>query len=324
MQTTAKILGAFLFLALGAGGAAAQDQYPSHTVKLIVPVPAGGITDIIARAIGKGLSQSWGQPVVIENRPGADQMLGTEAVAKSTPDGYTLLVVDSGVLTATPHLHSQMRYDSIGDLAPILSLGQVTPVMVVPAALPVNSVPDLIALAKAKPGTLNYGSFGNGTYAHLGMEDFKRRTGADLVHIPYPGAAPAITALIRNDVSVLIINKSSVDAYVKAGTLRVIAAAGATRPASQPELSTVAELGVSGFATGAWWGLFGPANLPRAVIEKIRADAARVLTTPDVQDFLQKFTMEPLDKTPEQITQLIRQDSAQTGALIKAIGLKPN
>ena len=177
-----------LGIVIAASGALAQSQYPAGTVRIIVPSTPGATTDVLARTIGLGLTQSWGQPVIVENRPGADEMIGVHAAAKAPADGYTLLVTSNAAITAAPHLHSRMNYDPQKDLTPILMLGQVTPVMNVPASLPVKSVQEFIALAKAKPGALNYGSFGNGTYAHVAMEEFKLRTGTQMVHIPYRGA----------------------------------------------------------------------------------------------------------------------------------------
>src|ERR1700733_15346840 len=239
----------------------AEDQYPTHTVRIIVPSTPGGITDLLARVIGQVLTQSWGPPVIIENRPGADELIGTETVVKAPADGYMLLVASNSAITAAPSLHSRMPYDSQKDLTPILMLGQITPVMIVPSSLPVKSVQEFIALAKAKPGELNYGSFGNGTYPHVAMEEFKLRTGTQFLHVPYKGATPAITALLRSEVAVLIVNMSSVDAYVKAGTLRIIAAAGAERIPMRPDLPTISESAVPGFSTGGSWGVFGPPGL---------------------------------------------------------------
>jgi tripartite-type tricarboxylate transporter receptor subunit TctC len=313
------------------GGAAAwpltahaQDRYPTRTVRIIVPSSAGGITDLLARVIGQTLSQSWGQPVIIENRPGADELIGTEMVVKSAPDGYMLLVASNAAITAAPNLHSQLPYDSQKDLTPILILGQITPVMIVPASLPVKSVQELIALAKAKPGELNYGSFGNGSYVHVAMEDFKQRTGTQILHIPYKGATPAITALLRSEVAMTIVNIGSVAAHVKAGTVRIIAAAGAQRAAMLPNLPTIAESGVPGFSTGAWWGLFGPANLPRPVVDKIRADGHRALGTPEARTLFETNTFELVEKTPEQFVQFIRDDLGNWARQIKAAGIQPD
>jgi tripartite-type tricarboxylate transporter receptor subunit TctC len=302
----------------------AEDQYPTRTVRIIVPSSPGGITDLLARVIGQGLSQSWGQPVVVENRPGADELIGTEAVVKAPADGYMLLVASNAAITTAPSLHSRMSYDSQKDLTPILMLGEITPVMIVPSSLPVNSVQELIALAKAKPGELNYGSFGNGTYPHVAMEEFKLRTDTQILHVPYKGATPAITALLRSEVAVLIVNLSSVDAYVKAGTLRIIAAAGAERIPMRPDLPTIAESGVSGFSTGGWWGLFGPAGLPQPVLDKIRADTESALGSPEARTLFATNTFQLVRKTPEQFVQFIRDDLGNWARQIKAAGIQPD
>jgi len=184
---TTGLLAALLLA--GVGSAHAQ-TYPSATVKLIVPVPAGGVTDTMARIVAQRLTEAWGQPVVVDNRPGGNYAVGAQAVAKSPPDGLTLLVAPDSTVTANPHLFSKLPYDPVKDLTPIIVLCRITPVLVINPSLAVQSVEELIALAKAKPGSLNYGSYGIGTYAHLSMEDFKQRTGTDIVHIPYRGAAP--------------------------------------------------------------------------------------------------------------------------------------
>jgi tripartite-type tricarboxylate transporter receptor subunit TctC len=319
-----RLLGVLMLVAIGAAAARAQEQYPTRTVRIIVPSPPGGVTDILARVIGQALSQSWGQPVIVDNRPGADEMLGADAVAKAPADGYTLLVTSNTAITAAPHLHREMRYDAVKDFMPILMLGQVTPVMNVPAASPVKSVQELIALTKAKPGELNYGSFGNGSYVHVAMEEFKQRTGTQIQHIPYKGSAPAITALLRSEIAVLIVNLSNVAEHVKAGTVRTIAAAGAQRAAIRPDLPTIAEAGLPGFSTGAWWGLFGPANLPGAVAGKIRTDVARALATPEARKVYDTNTLEPVAKSPEEFAQFIRADLDNWGRQIKAAGIKPD
>ncbi|HUD84865.1 MAG TPA: tripartite tricarboxylate transporter substrate binding protein [Xanthobacteraceae bacterium] len=304
--------------------ARADDPYPARTVRIIVPSSPGGITDLLARVIGKAVSETWGQPVIIENRPGADEMIGAETVVKAPADGYMLLVASNAVITAAPFLHSQMPFDTQKDITPILMLGQITPVMVVAASLPVNTVQELIAFAKAKPGELNYGSFGNGTYVHVAMEDFKQRTGTQILHVPYKGATPAITALIRGEVEVLIVNLSSIAAYVKAGNVRIIAAAGAQRTPLRPDLPTVAESGVPGFSTGAWWGLFGPANMPRPVLDKIRTDVERALATPEARSLFETNTFELAQKTPEQFVQFIHDDLDSWARQIKAAGIQPD
>src|SRR5258708_6136718 len=186
MQICSKMLGMLALLVIGIGPAAAQDQYPERTIKIIVPTSPGATTDILARVIGQALTQSWGRPVVVENRPGADELLGVEAVAKSAADGYTLLVTSNGGISSSPQLHSQRRYDPLNDLTPILHLGQVTPVMVVSASPPVRSFQELIAYVKSRPGALNYGSFCNRSSSHVAIEGLKHRTGLHIMPIPSP------------------------------------------------------------------------------------------------------------------------------------------
>lgn len=310
-------------LALGAGVAQAQDRYPNRTVRIVVPTSAGGVTDVLARVIAQGLTQAWGSPVIVDNRPGADQIIGTETVAKSAADGYTLLVTSDAAMTGNPHLHRNLRYDSLKDFTPLVMLGQIAPVLNVPASLPVHSFADLVALARAKPGTLNYASFGSGTYSHLSMEDLKHRAGIDIFHLPYKGSTPAITALLRGEISVLIVNLGNIADHARAGSIRIIAAAGARRSSFRPDLPTIAESGLPGFATGAWWGMFAPANLPDDIASRIRADVGKVLAAPMAQKVYETQTIERVELTREQFARLIRDDLAKWGALIRAVGLGP-
>ena len=318
------LVGLVLVGVIASNGAMGQSQYPAGTVRIIVPSSPGATTDVLARMIGQGMTQSWGQPVIVENRPGADETIGVQAAAKAAPDGHTLLVTSNAAITAAPHLHSRLGYDPQKDLTPILVLGQVTPVMNVPASLPVKSVQEFIELAKAKPGALNYGSFGNGTYAHVAMEEFKRRTGTQMVHIPYRGATPAITALLRGEISLLITNLGSIAPHVNAGKVRTIASVGAQRPSMRPDLPTVAESGLPGFSTGAWWGLYGPANLPRPIFDKIRAEALRILNTPEARKLFETNTFELMQKSPDEFAQFIREDLDNWGKQIQAAGIKPD
>jgi tripartite-type tricarboxylate transporter receptor subunit TctC len=320
VRSPLTILVAALLFALAKMAAHAQASYPERTVHFVVPNPPGGVTDLLARVIAQRLAQTWGQAVAVDNRPGGDEMIAADSVARAAPDGHTLLVASGAPLVAAPHLHKDIRYDPFKDFSPVMALGQATPVMNVAAALPVHSVAELIALAKQKPGALNYGSFGNGTYAHLGMEDFKQRAGVDIVHIPYKGSAPAITALLRNEVSVLIVNEATIDPQVKDGKVRIIAAAGAKRAAVFPDLPTVGET-VPGFSTGSYWGLYGPANLPPAVIEKVRADVGAILTGPEARKLFETNSLEPMDMSSAAFAAFLRRDYEQQGALIKMVGL---
>jgi tripartite-type tricarboxylate transporter receptor subunit TctC len=276
----------------------------------------------VARLVGQRLAEQWGQPVVIENRPGAGQAIGAEAVAKAPADGYTLFASSDSTFVANPHLYSKLPYDALRDFTPIVVLCRISPVMAVHPSLPARNVRELIALAKARPGALSYGSFGSGTYAHLSMEEFKQRTGTDIVHVPYKGSAPAVSDLVAGQISVLLSGLGSVGPYEKAGRLRIIAAATPRRLAALPSLPTVAESGVPGWETGAWFGLFGPASLPREITAKIHADANRAVDLPETKASYLRLTLEPVRMSPEEMAQYIRTELERWGRLIRATGAR--
>src|SRR3977135_212501 len=319
-STSKAVLFAGVVALLTAASSAAHAQtYPSGPVKLIVPVPAGGVTDTMARIIAQRLTEAGGHPVVVDNRPGGNYAVGAQAVARSPADGLTLLVAPDSTVTANPHLFSKLPYDPVKDLTPIIVLCRITPVLVINPSLDLKSVPELIALAKAKPGALNYGSYGIGTYAHLSMEDFKQKTGTDIVHIPYRGAAPAATALLAGDVSMLLLNLSSIEEHEKTGKVRILAAAGAKRAVLRPDLPTVAEAGVPGFSTTAWFALWGPANMAPDLVKKIHADVGKVLELPQSREFFATNSFERVDLTPEQFARLIQDDSKHWEKLVNAV-----
>ena len=300
--------------------AAAQD-FPTAPVRFIVPVPAGGVTDAMARIVGQNLSEMWGQPVVIENRPGGNYSVAAQAVARSPADGYTLLVAPDSTFTANPFLFNNLTYKT-SEFTPIVVLSRATPMLVINESLGVNSVPELIALAKSKPGSLNYGSYGIGTYAHLSMEDFKQRAGADIVHIPYRGAAPALTGLLSGEVSMLLLNLSSIEPHEGSGKIKIIASAGKTRAAKKPDLPTISEAGLKGFSTSIWFALLGPANMPENLVKKIHADVMKALDTPQTRDFFEKNSFERVTLSPAEFGQLIEKDSKHWESLIKSVGVK--
>jgi len=318
----AVLFAALVGLLAAVSGAAHAQAYPSGPVKLIVPVPAGGVTATMARIVAQRLTEAWGHPVVVDNRPGGNYAVGAQAVARSPADGLTLLVAPDSTVTANPHLFSKLPYDPVKDLTPIIVLCRITPVLVVNPSLDAKSVPELIALAKAKPGSLNYGSYGIGTYAHLSMEDFKQKTGTDIVHIPYRGAAPAATALLAGDVSMLLLNLSSIEEHEKAGKVRILAVASDKRAVLRPDLPTVAEAGVPGFSTTAWFALWGPPNMAPELVARIHADVAKVLESPQSREFFRTNSFERVDLSPAQFSQLIQDDLKHWGALVKAVGAK--
>ncbi len=307
---------ACLVLAVFATATSAQD-YPSRPVKLIVPIPAGGITDVMARMIGQRLQEIWRQTVVVENRPGHS---GAQAVARASADGLTLLVAPDAIFTANPALFSKLIYDPDG-FTPISGLARGTPMLIVHPSVSVKTVPELIAYAEANPGKLNYGSFGIGTYSHLSMEDLKQRTGIDLQHVPYRGAASALSGFLGNEVSVMIINLSSVDGHAKAGKVRLVAAATENRVPALPDLPTVSET-VPGFNTSVWFGLWGPGKLPPDLIAKVHADVSKALDHPETKNFFKTNSFEPFDLSPQDFDKFIRSDRKHLGDLIKAIGVK--
>jgi tripartite-type tricarboxylate transporter receptor subunit TctC len=316
-----KLVSVASALLIAATISAAAQSYPSGPVKLIVPVPAGGVTDTMARIVGQRLNEAWNQSVIVENRPGGNYAVGTQAVARSPADGLTLLVAPDSTFTANPYMTSKLPYD-IKDFVPIMVLCRITPVLVVNANVPAKDVKELVALAKSKPGSLNYGSYGVGTYAHLSMEDFKQRTGTDILHVPYRGAAPAATGLLGGEISMLLLNISSIEDHEKTGKVKILAAANDKRSPLRPDLATVSEAGVPGFATTAWFGLFAPANTPPEVVSKIYADVSKALDHPQSKEFFAKNSFERVALTPQQFPRLIESDSKHWEALIKSVGAK--
>jgi len=299
---------------------ASAQNYPSGPVKLIVPIPAGGVTDVMARVVGQRLQEMWGQTVVVENRPGGNSGVGAQAVERSPADGLTLLVAPDSTFTANPALFSRLIYDPDG-FTPIAVLCRGTPMLIVHPSLPAKTVPELIAYAKANPGMLSYGSFGIGTYAHLSMEDLKQRTGIDMQHVPYRGAAPALNGLLANEVSGMLLNLSSVEEHAKAGKVRLIAAATETRAAALPDLPTVAET-VPGFRTSVWFGLWGPAKMPPELLAKIHADVSRALELPETRQFFKTNSFERVDLSPQEFGKLVQSDLKHWSGLINAVGAK--
>lgn len=299
----------------------AAQGFPNTSVKLIVPVPAGGVTDTMARILGQRLQEMWGQTVVIENRPGGNYGIGAQAVSRAPADGYTLLVAPDSTFTANPALIARLNYEP-KEFTPIAVLCRASPVLVVNAEVPARNVQEYIALAKSQPGKLNYGSYGVGTYAHLSMEDFKRRTGVEVQHIPYRGAAPAANGLLGGEVASLLLNLSSIEEHAKTGKVRILAAATDKRLAARPDLPTIAESGVAGFNTSVWFGLWGPPNMPADLLARIQADVAKVLDAPQTREFFKTNSFERVDLTTAQMAALIDADLKHWTGLVQAVGAK--
>ena len=310
-----------LMATLAFTGAADAQTYPNGQVRLIVPTSPGGVTDTMARIVAQRLTETLNQNVIVDNRAGGNGSIGAVAVANAPKDGLTLLVTSDATITANPSLSSKLSY-SAKDFTPILVLCRGTPMLVINASVPANNVQELIALAKAKPGTLNYGSYGVGTYAHLSMEEFKQRTGTDIVHIPYRGATPAAQALLAGDVSMLLLNLSSIEAHEKTGKVKILASASDKRAQARPDLPTIAEAGVPGFATTVWFALFGPANMPPELVAKIHADVSKVLDLPQTKEFFEKNSFERVTDSPAEFAKLVERDSQHWKSLIDQVGAK--
>ena len=299
----------------------AQTNYPNRPVRLIVPQSPGASTDLTARLVAQKLSGALGQQVVVDNRLGAGSIVGTELVAKATPDGYTLLVVASSI-TLNPTLHKNLPFDPIRDLAPITQLSAFPNILVVHPTVPVKTVKDFIALAKAKPGSLNYGSSGVATSTHLATELFKYMTGIDMVHVPYKGGGPAVQALLGGQVQLNFATIVSVLPHMRSGKLRGIAVTTAKRSPAAPDIPTIAESGVPGYDHGPWNGFLAPAKTPRAVIARLNEETARILQLPETKAVLNNEGAEPVGNKPEEFGAIIREETAKWAKVIKAAGIK--
>jgi len=301
---------------------AAEQAYPSKPIRLVVPFPAGGSLDVVARAIGQKLTEAWGQPVVIDNRPGAGGNIGADLVAKSAPDGYTILEGALSTHAVNVSLYAKMPYDPIKDFAPI-TLVAVTPnVLVLNASYPVNSVPELLTYARANPGKLSFGSGSNGSAGHLAGELFKTEAGVDMVHIPYKGGAPALQALLAGDTQLMFDNLANSAAQLKAGKLKALAVTTAKRSSLMPELPTLSETGLPGFDIYTWWGFMAPAGTPKEIVAKWNAEVTRILNSPEMKAFFAQQGAEPAPDSPEQFAALIRSEISKYAKIVKQSGAK--
>lgn len=302
---------------------AALAQYPTKPVHIVVPYPAGGAVDAFARVLTQQLSEMWGQQVVVDNRPGASTMIGAEQVAKSPPDGYTLLLTAELTLVIVPHLYEKIPYDPLRDFAPIVALVSATQALVANPSLPVKTVKDLIELAKAKPGRLTFGSFGNGSTGHLNMEVLQAMTGARFNHIPYNGAGPAMNDVIGGHIDFMLAALSIVKGNVQAGKLHMIGVGSNHRSSEFPDVPTISESGAPGFEAKSWFGLMAPAGTPPDVIKKINQDVTRVISE---RAFAEKYLaaqgLGSITGTPEQFAALIRAETVRWGKVVKDADVK--
>ena len=321
MSKFASLVAAGVLITFGAAPSSAQD-YPSKPIRLVVPYPPGSGTDIVGRLLAQRLGESLGQQVYVDNRPGAGATIGTAFVAKGTPDGYTILMADLGPLAIGPSFYRQLPYDPIKELAPISQVAVLPFVLVVHPSVPANNVPELIALAKAKPGQLNYASVGNGTAVHLATELFRQIAGIDIVHIPYKGSAPALTDLVAGRTSMMFVNVLSVRGFLESGQLRAVAIGTAERSPAMPEVPTVAESTQPNFRAGVWFGLLAPAETPRAIIDRLNAETVRVLQTPDFKAKLIEQGAESIPSSAEQFSALIQAEITKWADVIRSSGVR--
>ena len=308
--------------ALVAPPPAQAQAYPTKPVRMVVPFPPGGSLDIAGRLIAQKLSEAWGQTVVVENKPGAGGNIGADVVAKSPPDGYTILLGALSTHAVNPNLYKTMPYDAAKDFAPITLIAVTPNVLVVNASSPVNNVKEFIAYAKANPGKLAFGSGSNGSAGHLAGELFKVETGTDAVHIPFKGGAPATQALLAGDTQFMFDNLANAMAQVKAGKLKALAVTTAKRSPLVPDLPTMAEAGLPGFDISTWYGFFAPAGTPPAIVAKWNADVTKILNSPDVRAKIVADGAEPSPNTPEQFAQMIAAELAKYAKIVKASGAK--
>jgi tripartite-type tricarboxylate transporter receptor subunit TctC len=309
-------------LALCAAPLSAQ-TYPTKTVRLVVPFSPGGSTDVTARILAQKLTEAWRQQVIVDNRAGAGGNIGADSVARAAPDGYTLLLATTGVMAINHKLYKSLSYDSLKDLAPVTQIGGLPLILIVHPSLPAKSVKDLVAMAKAKPGSLSFASSGVGSATHMTAELFRMMAGVDMVHVPYKGSGQAMTDLISGQVGVAFDQITSSIGHVQSGKLRALAVTSAKRFPSVPNLPTVAEAGVAGYESVSWNGIAAPARTPREIISRIQSEVARALQQPDMKERFLKDGIEPIGSTPEQFAAHIRSERAKWEKVVDRAGIKP-
>ena len=321
MKAVGRLLGAGLVLSVALGGAAYAQDYPNKLVKFIVTYPPGGSSDVMARVIGQKLTEYWGQLVLVESKPGADGSIGMEYASKQPADGYTFLLGNFGPVVAKPLL-AKVNYDWQKDFAPVSRITNSANILVVPVSLPVKQVKDLVALAKRHPGELTYATSGPGSMSHFAGEMFKRLAGVNMITVPYKGNALSITDLMGGQITAMFSDALPAMQAIKTGKLRAVAVTSEQRWPFTPELPTLAESGIKGFAAVNWWGILFPAGVPRTIIDKVNADLVKALATQDVKSRLGELGVETVSSTPEQFGQFMASEAARWGKLVKEANLR--
>lgn len=301
--------------------AQAQD-FPNRAIRLVVPFAAGGVTDTSGRAVADRLSARLGHQVVVENRPGASGNIGTEQVAKSAPDGYTLVLGFDGTMVINPHVFAKMPFDPVRDFAPVTKLGDATIIVVAHPSLPVKNMTELIAYSKTKPNTLSYGTSGTGGTPHLAGEMLKQRHGLDWTHIPYKGGGQAIIDVIAGQIPLVYTAVASSQQHVKSGKLRALGVSSAKRSSSLPDVPTFVESGLADFIVDSWVGILAPAKTPRAIVDRLNKETVAALAEPSIRERYSVLGIEPVGNTPEQFAAQIRDDLARWEKVVKQAGIK--
>ena len=311
-----------LAMALAAPAGALAQKFPSKPVRLVLPFTAASAVDVLARLYAQKMSEAWGQQVLVDNRTGAAGIIGMEAIARALPDGYTLGMGNAATLALNPHLYQKLPYDVARDYAPISLAAIIRNCLVVHPSLPVKSVKELIALAKARPGQLNYASGGVGSAQHVPMEMLKALAGINIVHVPYKGLTPAFNDVLAGEVPMIIPGLVSVLPYHQSGRLRIIATTGATRTGVTPEIPTIAQAGVPGYEFDSWTGFLAPTGTPAAIISQVNAEIVRISNLPDVRDRLTSLGFDVVGGTPEAFAAQITSNNARLGKVIRDAGIK--
>ena len=303
--------------------AAAQTAYPVKPVRMIAPFPPGGTSDVLARIVAQKLSDTLGRQVIVENRPGAGANIGHEFAAKQPPDGYTLLLSSNAALVANPHLYKRLGFDPLNDFTPVSLVAKAGPVLVVHPSVPARSVKELIALAKARPGKLNFGSGGRGTPAHVVGEIFKSVTGINIVHVPYKGGVLAVMDLVAGQIDLVFADMAPAVPHIKAGKLRALAVTSDERSAALPDVPTMVEAGIWRSSPQTWWAVIAPKGVPGAIVARLNSDLAQILKQPDVQERYAALGISPVHSSPEQVLEMVKSELPVLGKALKAAGVEP-
>ena len=319
---SAAVAALFAYTAIFAGSSLAQTVYPAKAIRYVVPFPAGGPLDIVARAIGQELNKSWGQPVVIDNRPGAGGNIGADLVAKAPADGYTILMGAVSTHAINVTLYNTLPYDPIRDFAPVTLITSVPNVLVVHPSVPANNVKELIALAKSRPGQLNFASGSTGSAGHLAGELFNSMAGVRMTHIPYKGAAPAVVDLMAGHVSLMFDNMSSALPNIKATRVRALAVTTLKRSPLLPQLPTISDAGLRGFDIATWFGIFAPAGAPPDIVARLNGEIVRILHTPEMKERLALLGAEPIGNKPDEFAAFVKAEIPKYAKVIQASGAR--